>query len=88
MLTSVFFPALVFFRVGRPVAVTAVLTFHLAIALLMGLTSFALVMAAYDLLFVDAHVVSLHRRARSLWNGALARISTRFQGETRGAESA
>lgn len=88
VLTSVFFPVLVFFRAGRPVAVTAMLTFHLAIALLMGLTSFALVMAAYDLLFVNAHVVRLHRQARSLWNGAMARISTRFQGGTHGAESA
>ncbi|MBT1632739.1 HTTM domain-containing protein [Curtobacterium flaccumfaciens] len=88
VLTSVFFPVLVFFRAGRPVAVTAMLTFHLAIALLMGLTLFALVMAAYDLLFVNAHVVTLHRRARSLWEGAVARLSARFQGGTRGSESA
>lgn len=87
VLTSVFFPVLVFFRAGRPVAVTAMLTFHLAIAVLMGLTSFALVMAAFDLLFVNAHVVSLRRRAHSLWNGGTARISARLQREGHGAES-
>jgi len=87
VLTSVFFPVLVFFRAGRPVAVAAMLMFHMAIAVLMGLTSFALVMAAYDLLFVNTHVVSLRRRARSLWGGAMARISARFQRETHGAES-
>lgn len=62
VLASVFFPVLVLFRAGRPFAVAMMLTFHLAIAVLMGLTSFALVMAAYDLLFVNHHVVRLHRR--------------------------
>jgi hypothetical protein len=88
VLTSVFFPVLVSFRAGRPVAVTAMLTFHLAIAALMGLTSFALVMAAFDLLFVNAHVVSLQRRARSLWDGATACISTHLQREGHRAKSA
>lgn len=88
VLTSVFFPVLVLFRAGRPVAVAAMLTFHLAIALLMGLTSFALVMAAFDLLFVNAHVESLRRRARSLWSGVAARWTTCLQKEERGAEPA
>ncbi len=88
VLTSVFFPVLVFFRAGRPVAVTAMLAFHLAIAVLMGLTSFALVMAAFDLLFVNAHVVSLQRRAQSLWDGATACISTRVKREGHSAKSA
>lgn len=66
VLASVFFPVLVLFRQGRPLAVAVMLTFHLAIAVLMGLTSFALVMAAYDLLFVNHHVVRLHRRAALL----------------------
>lgn len=63
VLASVFFPVLVLFRAGRPIAVAAMLTFHLAIAVLMGLTSFALVMAAYDLLFVNHHVDRMRRRA-------------------------
>lgn len=88
VLTSVFFPVLVLFRAGRPVAVTAMLTFHLAIALLMGLTSFALVMAAFDLLFVNAHVESLRWRARSIWSGVAARWTTCLQKEERGAEPA
>jgi hypothetical protein len=62
VLASVFFPVLILFRAGRPFAVTVMLTFHLAIAVLMGLTSFALVMAAYDLLFVNHHVVRSHQR--------------------------
>ncbi|WP_158407769.1 HTTM domain-containing protein [Curtobacterium sp. MR_MD2014] len=66
VLASVFFPVLVLFRQGRPLAVAVMLTFHLAIAVLMGLTSFALVMAAYDLLFVNHHVVRLRRRAALL----------------------
>lgn len=88
VLTSVFFPVFVLFRAGRPVAVAAMLTFHLAIALLIGLTSFALVMAAFDLLFVNAHVESLRTRARSLWSGVVARWATRKQEEERGAERA
>jgi hypothetical protein len=66
VLASVFFPVLVLFRAGRPIAVAAMLTFHLAIAVLMGLTSFALVMAAYDLLFVNHHVDRMRRRAALL----------------------
>lgn len=88
VLTSVFFPVLVFFRAGRPLAVTAMLTFHLAIAVLMGLTSFALVMAAFDVLFVNAHVVSLHRWIRSSWEGATARLSSRLGKAGQGAETA
>lgn len=87
VLTSVFFPVLVFFRAGRPVAVTAMLTFHLAIAVLMGLTSFALVMAAFDLLFVNAHVVRLHRRARSLWDGVAVGLTARLGREGNDARS-
>jgi hypothetical protein len=87
VLTSVFFPVLVFFRAGRPVAVAAMLTFHLAIAVLMGLTSFALVMAAFDLLFVNTHVVRLHRRARSLWDGVAVGLTARLRREANGARS-
>lgn len=88
VLTSVFFPVLVFFRAGRPIAVTAMLTFHVAIAVLMGLTSFALVMAAFDVLFVNAHVVSLHRRLRSSWERAIARLLSRLRREGQGVEVA
>jgi hypothetical protein len=85
VLTSVFFPALIFFRAGRPVAVAMMLTFHLAIAVLMGLTSFALVMAAYDLLFVNGHVLNLRERARTLWTRAASPLVQRSE---RGAGSA
>jgi hypothetical protein len=66
VLVSVFFPALIVFRGGRIVAVTAMLVFHLAIAVLMGLTSFALVMAAYDMLFVDGHIERFRFHVRKL----------------------
>lgn len=56
VLVSVFFPVLVWFRGGRPVAVVAMLGFHVAIGALMGLTSFALMMMAADCLFVSGHV--------------------------------
>lgn len=88
VLTSVFFPVLVFFRAGRPIAVTGMLTFHLAIAVLMGLTAFALVMAAYDVLFVNAHVVSFHRRVRSSWERVTARLLSRLRRADHGAEAA
>ncbi|MFZ7088976.1 HTTM domain-containing protein [Curtobacterium sp. RRHDQ10] len=55
VLTSVFFTPLVFFRAGRPWAVASMLLFHIAIAVLMGLTSFALVMMAMDLIFINDH---------------------------------
>lgn len=74
VLASIFFPVLVLFRGGRPVAVMAMLAFHLAVALLMGLTSFALVMAAYDLLFVGGHVEYMRRRVRAV----IARLATKF----------
>ena len=75
VLASIFFPVLVLFRAGRPVAVMTMLAFHLAIALLMGLTSFALVMAAYDLLFVSSHVEDMRRRVRVL----SARLATKVR---------
>jgi len=63
VLVSVFFPAFVLFRAGRPIAVSAMVVFHAGIALLMNLTSFALVMIALDLVFVDAHAERMARRA-------------------------
>lgn len=54
VLASVFFPALVLFRAGRPIAVSLMIVFHCGIALLMNLTSFALVMIALDLIFDEA----------------------------------
>jgi len=74
VLSSVFFPALVVFRQGRLIAVSLMLAFHLAIAALMGLTSFALVMAAYDLLFVNAHVVVVREQVRKTWSAVSARL--------------
>ncbi|WP_416444405.1 HTTM domain-containing protein [Leucobacter sp. HNU] len=57
VLTSIAFPVLVLFPAGRPIAVALMAAFHLAIGILMGLTSFALIMIAIDLLFVNQHVV-------------------------------
>jgi len=64
VLTSVAFPVLVLFPAGRPIAVALMAAFHLAIGILMGLTSFALIMVAIDLLFVNQHVVRVARRIR------------------------
>lgn len=88
VLASVFFPVLIFFRAGRPVAVALMLAFHLAIAVLMGLTSFALVMAAYDLLFVNGHVLRLRDRARNTWGRASKQLRAIAQGSWRRAGSA
>lgn len=70
VLVSVFFPVMIWFRAGRPIAVVAMLGFHIAIGVLMGLTSFALVMMAADCVFVSGHVenmrLALSNRLRSL----------------------
>lgn len=87
VLTSVFFPVLVFFRAGRPVAVAAMLLFHLAIAVLMGLTSFALVMAAFDLLFVSAHVERLRVRARAGARAVFDQLRSMLRGRRSGEGS-
>ncbi|AMM19820.1 hypothetical protein AX769_06200 [Frondihabitans sp. PAMC 28766] len=65
VLVSIFFPVLVWFRAGRPVAVLSMVGFHIAIGLLMGLTSFALIMIAADTVFVSQHVDGLRLRVRS-----------------------
>lgn len=85
VLASIFFPVLIFFRAGRSLAVALMLAFHLAIAVLMGLTSFALVMAAYDLLFVNGHVMRLRDRARSTCGRASKQLRAIVQGGWRRA---
>lgn len=67
VLASIAFPFLVLFKKGRLPAVLIMTVFHFSIAIFMGLTSFALVMIACDLLFVNRHVESLGRRLRSWW---------------------
>lgn len=62
---SIYFPLLVLFRPTRLLAVVAMTGFHLSIAVLMGLTSFALIMIACDLLFVNSHLERLVTRIRS-----------------------
>ena len=69
VLSSVFFPALVLFRQGRLPAVLMMTTFHLGIAVLMGLTAFAVVMIACDLVFVDRHVAGARRKVRGVIRG-------------------
>jgi len=56
VLVSVYFPLAVLFPQGRPFAVAVMVAFHVGIAIVMGLTSFALVMMAADLLFVSSRV--------------------------------
>lgn len=56
MLALIGFPFLVVSRSVRPWAVSMMVTFHLSIALFMGLTSFALVMIACDTIFVSSHL--------------------------------
>ncbi|MDK8170927.1 HTTM domain-containing protein [Curtobacterium citreum] len=71
VLVSIFFPAFVLFRAGRPIAVAAMVVFHCGIALLMNLTSFALVMIALDLIFVDSQAERIVRQSRSLLRSAV-----------------
>lgn len=69
---SIYFPLLVAVRRTRLLAVLMMGGFHVSIGLLMGLTSFAVIMIACDLLFVNAHVERVVRLARSAL-GALGR---------------
>lgn len=62
---QVFFPLLVLQRWSRPWVVLAMVVFHVSIALLMGLTTFALTMMACDLIFVERQVHSTARCIRS-----------------------
>lgn len=77
VLMSIYFPALVVFRQTRLLAVLLMSTFHGAIAVLMGLTSFALIMIACDLIFVDRHVVQCRIALGRLVNHARARALPR-----------
>ena len=70
----VFFPVLVLNAALRPWAVASMVGFHLSIALLMGLTGFALAMIACDLVFVDRELRTLRRRAGSLRDRCLAAL--------------
>lgn len=70
----VFFPVLVLNAALRPWVVAAMVCFHLSIALLMGLTGFALAMIACDLVFVDRELRTLRRRAGSLLDRCLATV--------------
>lgn len=56
MLVLIAFPFLAISRTTRPWAVAIMISFHLAIAVFMGLTSFALVMVACDTVFVSSHL--------------------------------
>ena len=75
VLSAVFFPVMVLFRRGRLPAVLLMTTFHLGIAFFMGLTAFAAIMIACDLVFVDRHVIAGRRRLRTLLTTAARRLS-------------
>lgn len=64
MVMLIAFPFLVLSRRTRLVAVAGMLIFHLSIAVMMGLTSFALVMAACDCVLVSAEIEEIVRRFR------------------------
>lgn len=66
VLWSIFFPIMVVFKRGRKVAVFGMMLFHMGIAILMGLTSFALIMIAVDLLFVSS-TLDLFRENSKVW---------------------
>ncbi len=67
MISLVAFPFVVLSRRLRPWAVAGMLSFHLGIAVMMGLTSFALIMAACDCMFVSSDLERLWNRARDAW---------------------
>ncbi|PRY52489.1 vitamin K-dependent gamma-carboxylase-like protein [Knoellia remsis] len=70
---SIYFPLLVLVRRTRLWAVLAMSVFHVSIAALMGLTSFALIMIACDLVFVNSHVERAGRRL-SQWGYHLVEL--------------
>lgn len=67
LLLLIGFPFLVVSRGARLWAVSAMIGFHLGIAIFMGLTSFAIVMIACDCVFVSHHVDRLIARVRRVW---------------------
>ena len=67
VLLSIYFPLLVLVPRLRLPAVLAMTGFHLSIAVLMGLTSFALVMIACDLIFVNGHLERARSRIARSW---------------------
>lgn len=64
MVMLIAFPFLVLSRRTRLVAVAGMLMFHLSIAVMMGLTSFALAMAACDCVLVSSEIEAVARRLR------------------------
>lgn len=71
---AVYFPLLVLVRRLRLPAVLLMSGFHVSIAVLMGLTSFALIMVACDLVFVNGHVEQAGRLARRAGRGLHRRV--------------
>lgn len=72
---QLFFPLLVAIRATRVLAVCVGVVFHMAIALLMGLTAFSLYMIATEAIFLsNAHYRRLSRHTDRVFN----RISTLF----------
>ncbi|WP_187393390.1 HTTM domain-containing protein [Arthrobacter echini] len=59
VISQVFFPVLVLFQRTRVAAVILMMVFHLGIAVMMGLTSFGLIMLACDTIFVSHHLATL-----------------------------
>lgn len=77
VLSQVFFPFLVVFRGTRVWAVIIMMTFHIGIATIMGLTSFALLMFACDTIFVSGHLSKLVSRFTGSSKGAPRRGSSK-----------
>ncbi|MBG6181399.1 hypothetical protein IWX62_002614 [Arthrobacter sp. CAN_A1] len=59
VISQVFFPLLILFQRTRLAAVILMMMFHLGIAVIMGLTSFGLIMLACDTIFVSHHLAKL-----------------------------
>ncbi|WP_141630053.1 HTTM domain-containing protein [Salinibacterium sp. PAMC 21357] len=74
VLSSIAFPFLVLFPQGRLPAVLVMTAFHLSIATFMGLTAFALIMIACDLVFVDRHVCAGRREITAMVGRALRHV--------------
>lgn len=75
MVVLIGFPFLVLSRTTRGWAVLAMMGFHAAIGLFMGLTSFALVMMACDCVFVSGHIERALTALRRQWRRAPALLA-------------
>ncbi|MFJ7751718.1 HTTM domain-containing protein [Arthrobacter sp. NPDC097144] len=78
VLSQVLFPFLMLFRQARLPAVILMMTFHISIMVVMGLTSFGLIMFACDTVFVNRHLTNLIDK----FKGSDSRVTTKEMGAT------